>query len=130
MDKPIDPSKSFARIDLPIRDVLRFIIPGGYGAISGALIDHLLFHDALGLANSSLLVPAGFIFGLIAFVGSFHSRLRPWKRRWHRELDAIAKEINAIKMLAWTDDVLRDANKRNITSKFIDDRLISMLNEA
>jgi hypothetical protein len=96
MDKPLDPGKSLARIDLPIRDVLRFIIPGGYGAISGAIIDHLLFHDALGLANSSLLVPAGFIFGLIAFVGSFHSRLRPWKRRWHREMDAIAKEINAI----------------------------------
>jgi hypothetical protein len=96
MDKPIYPSKSLARIDLPIRDVLRFIIPGGFGAISAALIDHLIFHDALGLANSSLLVPAGFIFGLIAFIGSFHSRCWPFEKRWNREMVAIAKEINAI----------------------------------
>ena len=55
MDKPLDdPGKSFARIDLPIRDVWRFIIPGGYGVISGALIGHLLFHDAAR--------PAGFAF--------------------------------------------------------------------
>ncbi len=96
MDKPLDPSNSFWRIDLPIRDVLRFVIPGGYGAISGALIDHLLFHDVWGLDNSSVLVPAGFMLGLIAFVGSFHSRLWRWKRRWYREMDAIAIEINAI----------------------------------
>lgn len=91
-----DAGGSLARIDLPIRDVLRFIVPGGYGAVSAAFLDHLIFQGSLGFANSSVLVPAGFIFGLVAFVGSFHSRFWPWKKHWHSEMEAIAKEINAI----------------------------------
>jgi hypothetical protein len=96
MAKPLDPEASLGRIDLPIRDVLRFVIPGGYGAISAAVIDHLLFSGGLGFANPGVLVPVGFMFGLLAFIGGFHSRFWPWRRPWHHEMDQIAIEINAI----------------------------------
>ena len=96
MSKATDPAGSLARIDLPIRDVLRFIVPGSFGAISIAVLDHLLFKNAIGFADSAVLVPVGFMVGLIAFVGGFHSRFWPWKKHWHAEMDAIAKEINSI----------------------------------
>jgi hypothetical protein len=96
MASPTEPGESLARIDLPIRDVLRFIVPGGFAAISSALMDHLLWNGTLGIAHLDILVPVGFIFGLIAFVGEFHARLWPWKKHWKIEIGNIAREITAI----------------------------------
>jgi hypothetical protein len=41
-----------------------------------------------------------------------------------------ATVFSAGKMHVWADDVLRDASKRSITSRFIDDHLASILDEA
>ena len=91
-----DPGKALSRLDLPIRDVLRFIVPGGYAAIGLAALDHLIWNNALGLSGSAALVPVGFALGLVGFVGEFHTFLPPWRKHWKHRIDAIAKEITQI----------------------------------
>lgn len=120
MASMLDPDGSFGRFDLPVRDVLRFIIPGGYAAISLAVIDDLLFNKALGIADSSILIPVGFIFGLFAFTVEFHKRIPPWRKRWNSEMRAIRKEIKAITLYEFPDEKTSEERSKPIYKLWIE----------
>jgi hypothetical protein len=44
--------------------------------------------------------------------------------------DEGAKLFSAGKMHVWTEDALRDARKRSLTSRYIDERLVSIIDEG
>jgi hypothetical protein len=90
----LDSRAFFERVDLPLRDILRFILPG---LLVAAYIDWAtyLLTRKHPLSTATALGVA-LVAGLATFAVNFHEILWPWRRRWKDQLKQIREELNAI----------------------------------
>jgi hypothetical protein len=85
------------RQDLPLRDILRFALPGliaaGYSeVVAYEYVGHFLWERAL----TQVFLMVALLFGLLSFAAAVHKRLPPWKKRWNDFIGNIRKEMDVI----------------------------------
>jgi hypothetical protein len=85
------------RLDLPIRDVLRLLLPGALGIVLFNWTYYLYSSvDLLKSAPVVYLLGYTLVIGLITFSAGFHDWLWPWRAPWRKSLEDIRLQLERI----------------------------------
>jgi hypothetical protein len=85
------------RLDLPLRDVLRFALPGFLAAAYAEALTYLLTaHAFFPAAVTPAYLLLALFFGLLSFGVGIHKRAWPWRSPWNAFLDAIRSRLAEI----------------------------------
>jgi hypothetical protein len=85
------------RLDLPLRDILRLVLPGVVGLF---IIDWMSYlftghHPVVSLSATNVLGLA-FLIGGVSFAAEFHEWLPPWRKPWRAQLTEIREQLELI----------------------------------
>jgi len=82
------------RLDLPIRDVLRLLLPGTLGIVLFDWTYYLYTSvDPLKSTPAVYLLGYALVVGLITFGAAFHDWLWPWRTPWRKSLEDIRLQL-------------------------------------